>query len=170
MEKTIKLNAEQAKALYEKDNDLRHTLLHEFSDKELGIKPDPFTWYDLHGVSGAYVSGIDSSVNKINLFDAIHSNRNVAPTRKDAKSSLARHMLLQLAKHYNDGQTEEEWIDWGDKYQNKWCCFYNHMTDRYEVHPANQYQMPVVYFKRREDLEKCIIDNPDLWKEYLKDE
>ena len=170
MEKTIKLNAEQAKALYEKDNDLRHTLLHEFSDEELGIKPKPFTWYDLKEVSGCFVSGSDSCISYPHLFNSIDPHRNIAPTEKDAKSSRAKHMLLQLAKHYNDGQTEEEWIDWGDHSQEKYCCFYNHHKNRYEIHSAKHHQMPVVHFKRFDDLDRCVKDNPKLWKEYLKNE
>ena len=170
MEKTIKLNAEQAKALYEKDKDLRHTLLHEFSDEELGIKPEPFTWYDLERFEGSYISGVDSSVSELNLFDAREAHRNVAPTKKDAKSSRAKNMLLQLAKHYNDGETEEEWINWDDSAQERYCLLYNNSRKRYEVHAAKRIQMPIIHFKRREDLEKCIADNPDLWKEYFKHE
>ena len=168
MEKTIKLNADQAKALYEKDNELRDTLLHKFSDEELGIKPKPFTWYDLEMVTGSYVSGLDSCTTKLNFFDAIDQNRNVAPTKKDAKSARAKAMLLQLAKHYNDGETEEEWIDWKDNDQERYCLLYNHSRNRYEVHAAKRIQMPIIHFKRREDLEKCVADNPKLWKEYLK--
>jgi len=169
MKKTIKLNAEQAKALYEKDNDLRHTILHEFSDEELGIKIKPFTWYDLGRITGSY---IDRSTSGITTWDMYHNAqeayRDVAPTEKDAKSSRAKHMLLQLAKHYNDGETEEEWIDWRDGYKKKYCCFYNHHKNRYEIHSAKNNQMPIVHFKRRKDLQKCIADNPELWKDYLK--
>ena len=168
MEKIIKLNSDQAKALYEKDNDLRHTLLHQFSDEELGIKPNPFTWYHLKEVSGSFVRGMDSYVTNIDSHCAEDPNRNIAPTKKDAKSSRAKHMLLQLAKHYNDGETEEEWIDWGDFTQKKYCCFYNHVRNRYEFHAAKRNQMPIIHFKRREDLEKCFDDNRELWKEYFK--
>ena len=165
MEKTIKLNADQAKALYDKDNDLRHTLLHEFSDEELGIKPKPFTWYDLKEVSGCFVSGVDSCISYPDLFNSIDPHRNVAPTKKDAKSSRAKHMLLQLAKHYNDGQTEEEWIDWGDDDQEKHYVFFDHYENRNIFNTTFCIQIPNVYFKRCEDLQKCVADNPELWKE-----
>ena len=169
MEKTIRLNAEQAKALYEKDTELRDTLLHKFSDEELGIKSKPFTWYHLKEVSGSFVRGMDSYVTNIDSHCAEDPNRNIAPTKKDAKSIRAKSMLLQLAKHYNDGQTEEEWIDWEDSAQEKYCLLYNNSRNRYEFHSAKLIQMPIIHFKRREDLEKCFDDNPELWKEYFKE-
>jgi hypothetical protein len=50
--KTIKLTNEQAAALYNKDPELRTTLLHEFTDEELGIKPKPLRWEDLGMMDG----------------------------------------------------------------------------------------------------------------------
>ena len=168
MKKTIKLNADQAKALYDKDNDLRHTLLHEFSDEELGIKPNPFTWYHLKEVSGRFIHGADSYITNPDVYSAMDPNRNIFPTKKDAKSSRAKAMLLQLAKHYNDGETEEEWVDWGDESQPKYNVFYDHFQKKYQFQISNPFQLPVVHFKRRDDLKKCFNDNRELWEEYFK--
>jgi len=169
MEKTIKLNAAQAKALYDKDNDLRHTLLHEFSDEELGIKPNPFTWYHLKEVSGRFIHGADSYITNPDVYSAMDPNRNIFPTKKDAKSARAKAMLLQLAKHYNDGQTEGEWINWEDESQPKYNVFYDHFQKKYRFQISNPFQLPVVHFKRREDLKKCFNDNRELWEEYFKE-
>ena len=168
-ERIIKLNAKQAKALYEKDNELRATLLHEFSDEELGIKPKPFTWYDLGQTYGFFIHAVDSSISNPS-FTCLSSdgNRNIFPTTKDAKSARAKAMLLQLAKHYNDGQTEEEWIDWDDNDQGKHDVIFDHYKNRNQFYSTCCIQIPTVYFKRREDLQKCVADNPELWKEYLK--
>jgi len=169
MEKrTIKLNAAQAKDLYEKYNELRDTLLHEFSDEELGIKPEPFTWYDLGRIGGHYINA-DSQIKNLGVgYGLQDKHRNICPTRKDAKSSRAKHMLLQLAKHYNDGETEEEWIDWDDDSQRKYNVFYDHFQKKYRFQVSNAFQLPVVYFKRREDLKKCFNGNRELWEEYFK--
>ena len=172
MGKTIKLSEDQAKALYEKDNELRDTLLHGFSDEELGIKAKPFTWYDLREIGGFFIYDIDSNISKPAITGSgCNGNRNVAPTKKDAKSSRAKNMLLQLAKHYNDGETEEEWIDWGDKKQQKHyllCNHYSHFAKEYLPQVTMCYQMSSVFFKRREDLNKCFADNRELWDEYFK--
>ena len=168
MRRTIRINEDQAKALYEKDNELRDTLLHGFSDEELGIKPKPFTWYDLEEVLGCFVGVVDSCVSYPITYNTRDLHRNIFPTKTDAKSARAKAMLLQLAKHYNDGETEEEWIDWGDKRQKKYYATYSHKLHKVLFFPNVSIYGGSIYFKRFEDLKKCVADNRELWEEYFK--
>ena len=137
--KTIKLTNEQAAALYLKAPELRTTLLHDFTDEELGIKAKPLRWDDL---------GIEK--------------RNTYPCRKDEIKALAHCQLLQLAKYYNK-------CDQHEIKGNYYSAYYNGQTKEIEVYlyPNLHKYGSEIKVKNEYSLEKCIEDNRDLWEIYL---
>lgn len=159
--KTIKLTNEMAVALYNKDAELRTTLLHEFTDEELGIKHKPLRWEDLGKIRGCYInvqSYIDDSYEAVPT--ALH-NRNIYPSTKDAEKALAHCQLLQLAKHYNkcdQHEIEGECFTASKGSENTISVYYDSNSIIYGSE---------VKFKNKSDLEKCIEDNRDLWEIYL---
>ena len=157
--KTIKLTTEQAKQLYAKDQTFRDTILHEFTDEELGIEPKPFTWYDLGQVQGAYIER-GSKILDGNILSSFHDNRNTYPCKQDAEQALAKCMVLQLARHYNGCDQHE--IKGGS-----YKFYYNNENGKiisFETIDSNDDQ---IKFIRIEDLQKCIKDNEELFKKML---
>jgi hypothetical protein len=158
--KTIKLTTEQAQQLYAKDPSFRETILHEFTDEELGIEPKPLTWYDLGTVKGAWIDG-DGSIIDVNLWASTIDNRNVYPCTQDAEQALAKCMVLQLARHYN--KCEQHEIK-GECYK----CYYYTVNGSIVVYNSEGVEISeLVKFLRDTDLEKCIKDNEDLFKKML---
>jgi hypothetical protein len=161
--KTIKLTNEQAAALYKKDPELRTTLLHEFTDEELGIKPKPLRWEDLGRIEGYFIEQ-DSTYRMTNgTLMNMPCNRNVYPCLKDAKKALAHCQLLQLAKHYNKCEQHEIKSFY-------FVALYNVETK--SIHPyglngENAYGGQIKFINQS-DLEKCIEDNRDLWEIYCR--
>ena len=159
--KTIKLTAEQAQQLYAKDPTFRDTILHEFTDEELGcIEPKPFTWYDLVEVKGMYI-GQMSYIRSVNSY-CNPASRNVYPCSQDAEQALAKCMVLQLARHYNGCEQHEiglqtecfnAYYDWDSKK----ICVAKSAMKKFNL-------VGVVNMLRKSDLEKCIKDNEDLFK------
>ena len=156
--KTIKLTTEQAQQLYAKDPTFRDTILHEFTDEELGIEPKAFTWYDLDDFKGCYIdhmSKIEDSYAK-----ARNVNRNIYPCKQDAEQALAKCMVLQLARHYNGCE----------QYEIEGLC-YKAFWDKGEqaVRIFDSYVIinEIVKFIRKSDLKKCIKDNEELFKTML---
>ena len=161
------MSAKQAQQLYEKDPELRDTLLSVFTDEELGIDK-PFRWEDLGYVTGSWVT-TDAEIDEyyLGLTSEYSMNKNIYPSKADAKKALAEAQLRQLAKHYNDGQLEEEWIDWENYSQHKWHAFYE-VCKGITSSSVITYNISTIWFKRSKDLVKCIEDNKDLWYDYFK--
>jgi hypothetical protein len=157
--KTIKLTTEQAQQLYAKDPTFRDTILHEFTDAELGIEPKPFTWYDLGEINGALIGNWSGMKDAVNL-ESREENRNTYPCRQDAEQALAKCMVLQLARHYNGCEQHE--IE-GECYK----CYYSTVNGSIVVYGSGGEINEIVKFKRKSDLEKCIKDNEDLFKKML---
>ena len=153
--KTIKLTTEQAKQLYAKDQTFRETILHEFTDEELGIEPKPFTWYDLGEVKGKFISQM-SKIRPTNGYSC-DENRNVYPCRQDAEQALAKCMVLQLARHYNGCEQHEI----------EGVCYKPYYKGNIYLFESNNVNDGVVKFKRQSDLKKCIKDNEELFKKML---
>ena len=155
--KTIKLTTEQAKQLYAKDQTFRETILHEFTDEELGIEPKPFTWYDLGEQNkGAYIKR-NSDILEFNSWLVASYNRNVYPCREDAEQALAKCMVLNLARYYNGCEQHE--IE-GVCYK----PYYSINMDAVGIFKSRGLTDELVKFIRIEDLQKCIKDNEDLFK------
>jgi hypothetical protein len=160
--KTIKLTNEMAVELYNKDPELRTTLLHEFTDEELGIKPKPLRWEDLGAIEGCYIDS-DSTINKTDwVYYAQKFNRNFYPCVKDAEKALAHCQLLQLAKHYNKcDQHEIKSFYYIAKYNTE-----SENIRGFGLIGENVYGGQVKFINET-DLNKCIEDNRDLWEIYL---
>lgn len=160
--KTIKLTNEMAAALYNKDPELRTTLLHEFTDEELGIKDKPLRWEDLEGIEGCYIEQ-DSTYRMTNgTLMNMPCNRNTYPCKKDAEKALAHCQLLQLAKHYNKRDQHE--IKGG-----YYSAVYGDVSKEIKayLYPNLHKCGGDVKFLSQSNLEKCIEDNRELWDIYL---
>ena len=106
--KTIKLSVEQAKELYNTNKEFRNTILHEFTDSELGIVPILKNWEDLEFENKVYP-------NYYGDINVIHINSKPAqlavPTKKHAKSMIAFAKLSMLIHDLED----ECNVDWNNE-------------------------------------------------------
>lgn len=113
--KTIKLSVEQAKELYNTNKEFRTTILHEFTDTELGIEPILRDWEDLE-FKDTYCSTSKGDVFKQeehNYHDLCYLN---VPTEKHAKSMIAFAKLSMLMVDLGD----ECNVDWSNVDQRKY--------------------------------------------------
>lgn len=165
--KTIQLSTEQAKELYKKDNSLRNTLLHQFTDEELGIVKNT-TFESLGYVEGFSIDGDCGVIFESCSFSGNENCKDIAPSEKDCKKYLAECQLKQIAIRYNDNQTEEEWIDWDNISQRKYFATYLNSENKILSDHCTLHHYGVIYFKRKEDLKKCIKENKQLFLDYFK--
>lgn len=107
--KAVLMTAEQAKSLYKKDNSFRDTLLSEFTDEELGIKPKMKSWEDLRHITGYWMTGYGSMVREDINLPCIQEHKGVYATEKQLKSAYAMAQLSQLMKDLGS----ECDVDWG---------------------------------------------------------
>jgi hypothetical protein len=156
--KTIKLTTEQAQQLYAKAPTFRETILHEFTDAELGIEPKPLTWYGLKEMNGFYICN-HSDIKDVNYYST-PAYRNTYPCRQDAEQALAKCMVLQLARHYNGCEQHE--IE-GECYK----CYYSSINGNLIVYKSGGEINQSVKFLRKSDHDKCIKDNEELFKKML---
>ena len=167
MEKTVKLSVKDAKKLYELHPEIRDSILKDFSNKELGIYIFPKSWEELEYFNGYYVD-MSSNIKCVDLVGNASRNKNVTPTELDAKSYLAECQLRQLAKSINDGQTEEEWIDWDNYSQAKYRTSYYKSKDEFNTTVDYLNNHKTIYFKRFEDLQISWVEHRNLWLQYFK--
>lgn len=114
--KAVLMTAEQAKSLYKKDNSFRDTLLSEFTDYELGIKPKMKSWEDLRHITGYWMNGYGSVVHEDNNLTCTQGHKGLYATEKQLKSAYAMAQLSQLMK---DLGSECE-VNWGERSHNKY--------------------------------------------------
>lgn len=100
--KTIKLSIEQAKELYNTNKEFRTTILHEFTDSELGIKPLLRDWEDVF-----------NSFEDVKMYNVSHIK---LLSQKHAKSLVAFAKLSLLMDDLGD----ECNVDWGDENEIKY--------------------------------------------------
>ena len=167
MEKTIRLNEEDARKLYEMNPELRDTILKNFSNKELDIDTFPKRWEDLGHITGYFI-GVNSNVRYTGQTSSTSRNRNVIVTKEDAKSFLAECQLRHLAKVINDNKVEEEWINWNDYAQPKHCAAYNNKKDELVIITDYMNNNKAIYFKRYDDLKRSLEEHKSLWLQYFK--
>ena len=167
MEKTIRLNEEDARKLYKSNPELRSTILKNFSDRELGIDNFPKSWENIEPINGYYVD-ISSNIRPTGTIKATSRNKNITVTKEDAKSFLAECQLRQLAKIINDNETEEEWTDWNNECQSKFYPYYIKSNNTFFVSISYRNNYKSIYFKRIEDLERSLVEHRDLWLKYFK--
>lgn len=121
--KTIKLSVEQAKELYNTNKEFRSTILHEFTDNELGIEPILRDWEDLDFLNTFYPMHNGWIDKQINLAYAPFLN---VPTEKHAKSMFAFAKLSMLMADLGD----ECNVDWSncDEIKHVVYCYKNKPT------------------------------------------
>lgn len=114
--RTIKLSVQQAKSLHEKDNSFRDTLLSEFTDVELGIKPKLKSWKQLCSIGGYWLNGVGTITHQKYLVSCVDAHKVIFATEKQALSALAMAQLSQLMADLGD----ECDVDWGNSSQLKY--------------------------------------------------
>lgn len=165
-QRKIKMSVEQAKELYGMKPELRKTLLHQFTDEELGINK-AVTWESL-GIIEGYFIGNSSQMHKIREREIGEYDKNIDTTKSDCLSYLAACQLRQIAKHYNDGEAEDEWVDWNQFHQDKNTAYFDYSMNDFKTIESVYSSFGLVLFKRKKDLEKCIEENRALWLQFLK--
>lgn len=121
--KTIKLSVEQAKELYNTNKEFRSTILHEFTDSELGIEPILRDWEDLEFLNTFY-SLHNGKIGK-HIDPIIYAPFLNVPTEKHAKSMIAFAKLSMLMADLGD-ECNVDWLNYNNKYilyvsENKIC-------------------------------------------------
>ena len=103
MEKTIKITPPEG---YEVDREKSTFDKIIFKKIENSL---PMSWEELGVVGGYYVSS-RSNINDMSMTNAVDINRNLFPTKEEAKAMLAMAQLCQLRGRWNDGWK----ADWKD--------------------------------------------------------
>ena len=106
--KAVLMTAEQAKSLYKKDNSFRDTLLSEFTDYELGIKPKMKSWEDLRHITGYWMTGYGSMIHEDTNILCIEEHKGIYATEKQLMSAYAMAQLSQLMKDLGS-ECEVDW-------------------------------------------------------------
>ena len=108
MEKTIKITPPEG---YEVDKE--KSTFNEIVFKKL--EPNlPMSWEALGVVKGYYISA-SSDISHICYTNTIDNNRNVFPTKEEAKAMRAMAQLCQLRDAWNGGW-KADWDDYTEKY------------------------------------------------------
>jgi len=168
--KQLKLTVEMAKEIYGNASDeLQKVLEANFTQKELGVDNRPKSWEDLGEIDG-YWGTITNTIRYSEAQYLSQANIDIAPTREDVNSNLARCQLLQLARAMNSGEVNKYWI-----YKNESYC----VLPRVEHKHARQVKIVIEYtghakcmanaplFKRQEDAEFSIKHHRELWLQYF---
>lgn len=114
-EKQITMSLDLAKQMLGKDEAMDMLIKQNFSDEELGIKPELLKkWEDIGEMKGFYIDR-DSNIEYIHKTLSVNKNRNILPTEELAEAMLALCQLLYLRNIYNDGW-EPDWEDRSIKY------------------------------------------------------
>nr|DAQ42184.1 MAG TPA: hypothetical protein [Caudoviricetes sp.] len=113
----------------------------------------PKSWRDLEEISGFYIDKY-SKVSSSYIYNTDEENKNVFPTEKEAKASVALAQLCQLRDRYNDGW-KPDWMNSAEKYiiyfyRNAICC-----DTAYTLHK-------VLAFKTKELRDKFLENFRDL--------
>ena len=150
MEKTIKITPPEG---YEVDKE--KSTFEEIVFKK--IEPNlPMSWKELGMVKGYYISA-GSNINLVFNKTAIDSDRNIFPTRKEARAMRAMAQLCQLRDRWNDGW-KADWQDSTEKY-----CIYSYgceLDNSTFMHTYNP-----MSFKTRELRDKFMETFNDLLEE-----
>lgn len=80
----------------------------------------PKTWENLKIINGFFVSNLSYIGKASDNCITVNQNRNIFPTKEEAKACLALAQLCQLRDRYNDGW-KPDWTDNAEKY----CIYFN---------------------------------------------
>ena len=108
MEKTIKITPPKG---YEVDKE--KSTFEEIVFKKIENNL-PMSWKELGAVKGYYILA-DSNIDCLSNINTIDDNRNVFPTKEEAKAMLAMAQLCQLRDRWN-GEWRANWEDDTKKY------------------------------------------------------
>ena len=158
--KAVLMTAEQAKSLYNKDNSFRDTLLSEFTDYELGIKPKMKSWEDLRHITWYWMTGYGSMVHEDINIPCIQEHKGVYATEKQLKSAYAMAQLSQLMK---DLGSECE-VSWGGRNHNKYVIY----RGNYVLHTTSVVSMyHFLAFRTPEVRDAFLEKHEELIKQYF---
>ena len=108
MEKTIKITPPEG---YEVDKE--KSTFSEIVFKKL--EPNlPMSWEELGIIKGYYISS-NSNIDNVSMTNAVDINRNVFPSKEEAKAMVAMAQLCQLRDRWNGGW-KPDWKDNTVKY------------------------------------------------------
>ena len=150
MEKTIKITPPEG---YEIDKE--KSTFEEIVFKKIENSL-PMSWEELGVVKGYYIS-VSSDINDIFYTNAIDNNRNVFPTKEEAKAMLAMAQLCQLRDRWNGGW-KADWENDTEKY-----CIYSYNC-KLEKSAFNYTYNPMA-FKTKELRDKFMETFKDLLEE-----
>lgn len=148
--KTIQLTAEQAKKLYNENNSYRTTLLSDFTDEELGIRPHVPSWEDVATTMRSYYPHCTGAVEKEETF--IHSELHLnVPSEKHAKSMFAFAKLSTIMAAMGD-ECDVNWND--DKCLKHVIAFYRNKMIKWSTNNHRYFLAFKTASVRNEFLEK----------------
>ena len=153
-EKQVKMSLELAKQMLGKDEAMDMLIKQNFSNKELGIKPElPKTWEGIGELYGYYIAS-NSQIVGIKETVFANMNKNILPTKELAESMLTLCQLLYLRDIYNNGW-QPDWEDGKQNYiiassSNEIECFENNTVS----HPMafKTSKLRDLFFKNFKDL------------------
>lgn len=114
--KNTQITEEIAKEMYNSGSESLKQLA-ELNYPELFRKEKK--WEDFGEVKGVYINIFGSTVN-YNSSVSNNDNMNIHPTSAEARRALALIQLTQWRDKYN-GEPLEDWCDWEDETQDKYC-------------------------------------------------
>lgn len=156
--KNIELSVEQAKQLYLEHPEWRDTVLSNFSDVELDIKPQfPISVEKLDPIDGWWID-VDSCIKWTDSITPPESLSMFA-TPEQARSALAFAQLSQLAKVMNQGWEH----DWNGEMAG-WTVEY-HTKDKLcvDIYWLKKHH---ITFKTKELAEFSLERHRQLWEDY----
>jgi len=78
----------------------------------------PMSWEELGIIKGYYILS-NSNIDNVSMTNAVDVNRNLFPSKKEAKAMLAMAQLCQLRDRWNGGWKP----DWENNNELKYCIF-----------------------------------------------
>lgn len=143
IKKIRKATKEEIENLYNKHPELR---LHK--EKE---------WKDFGDIEGYYINGFGKTI-KYTRDLANNSNKDVAPTQKEAEAMIALIQLMQWRDKAN-GEPLADWCDWENGVQNKYTIYnYAGKIDSSTNYSANS----ILSFKTEEIRDQFLKDHRSL--------
>lgn len=159
--KTITLSVEQAKSLYNTNKELRSTILHDFTDSELGIEIELREWEDLKFFNSLYPIHNGNIYKQINLAYAPFLN---VPTEKHAKALIAFAKLSMLMDDLGD----ECNVNWSERSEIKYTIerYKNELiSEYYDFTSSHTYQF--LAFKTKSIRNRFLDKHKQLIKDYF---
>ena len=155
---TVTLTAAQAKELHKLEPKFRDTILHGFTDEDLGLDSRPKSWKDLGTIEGYYIQ--DNAEIKHPRICNITSNenKNIFANEMYAKSSRAYSQLSQLVENMNNRR---------DKTKGKVMIEFDYEDNLLYWQSCTCGKSSPLVFKTISDAQFSIKYHAELWKQFL---